>query len=204
MVLIYTIMGAESLSAPRAAGMVQSQPEAFLLCCFAVPGLCHGLLLPLLPAGRGCGSCWGFPWVGTVSSSVEGLCWQKTHLMEHRSGWIPSHSVLSLMKLDRKAQQRQLGLLLISCLSPGLVFPLSNVSCQLCCVHPSLFCWASPTREKRGYNWGGSHQQPIHLAACHEHAAICCVIYKAMHPFLRAALNLSISKSRRIDCCCHL
>lgn len=72
-------------------------------------------LLPLILVGHGCGSHW---------RPVEGLCWQQTHPMKHKSGWIPSHNLFSLMKLDRKAQQRQLGLLLISCLSPGFVFPL--------------------------------------------------------------------------------
>lgn len=114
--------------------------------------------------------------------------------MKGKPGWITSHNVFPLTKPDRKAQQKQLLLLLIFSLLPGFVFPLSLwFLVSFCCVHPS--CSLSLYRQT---DLQDSQQQAKNLAACHGNASICYVIYKATHPFLRPALNLCISRSRSL------
>lgn len=71
------------------------------------------------------------------------------------------------------------------------------VSCQLL-LCPS-FLFSEPLQADRGEGlWSAIQQQAKNLAACHEHASICCVIYKATHPFLRPAQSLRITKSRSL------
>lgn len=77
----------QSLSAPRAAGVVKSHPEAFLLCCFRS--------LPWVTSPSSSSRTWMWQLLrlgisGRGEQLVEGLCWQKTQLKAHESGWIPS------------------------------------------------------------------------------------------------------------------
>lgn len=123
----------QSPSAPRAAGAVKNQPEAFLLCCFAFSDLCHGWFLPLLPAGHGCGSCRGFAKVGRVSSSVltENTSDATQTSMDPFPQCPSSHE--TWQKSTTEAAGFAANLLPFSwfCVSSALTSPVS-----FCCVHP--------------------------------------------------------------------